>query len=502
MKKALCLILALLMVSANFAACSESGTNTDEKNGIAQTGTDANIPAEEENENSDERLDSGLGDANWDGYSFNIFTHNTITNDWDAEEITGEPINDAMYSRMVTVEDKGNVQIEAIVVSADNRAGQTPLANAVQAGSNDYDLVCLSGYSACNALTAGVLFDMNQVENLDLSRKWWDQYANEEFSFLGHTYMTTGDISIGDNKATFCYYFNKNIAEIYGMPNFYDMVDNFTWTIDNFRQYAEAVDTDLDFDKDGSHENDPDDIYGVYIWDDIMMGIVNASGIKCCEINKSTGEIELCLYSEKLIDAFDRFTAYAYNKDVTCAYQRNGYAADYGQIAFKEGRALFLLQNLGAATVFRDMEDDFGILPLPLYDENQDRYYNSAASWSISLYCIPKNSYGAEGFARTGWVTQYLAYESLYTLTPAYYEQTLQNKVSRDEQSARMLDLIFASRTYDLGWYFEIGGYNEGIMNLLRSYSTDIASMIKKSEKIAKKNLQKYNEKIKAQYGS
>ena len=46
----------------------------------------------------------------------------------------------------------------------------------------------------------------------------------------------------------------------------------------------------------------------------------------------------------------------------------------------------------------REMDDDFGILPLPLYDENQDRYYNSIASWSGAFYCIPRNAYGDDGF--------------------------------------------------------------------------------------------------------
>ena len=64
-----------------------------------------------------------------------------------------------------------------------------------------------------------------------------------------------------------------------------------------------------------------------------------------------------------------------------------------------------------------------------------------------------------------------------------------------------MLDLIFATRTYDFGWYFEVGGYNEGIMNLLRAYSSDVSSMIKKSEKVATKVLKKYNDKIAEQIG-
>ena len=500
MKKTIALLLAALMLAGSLASCSET-TNTEDPAPTPTADADPTaVTEEEETEDPNARIESGLEAADFGGYTFQIYIHNTITNDFEAEEITGEPVNDAEYERMITVQDKGNCEIVPLVIAADNRQGQKALGTSVQAGTNDYDLVCLSGYSSCNALVEGYLTNLFTVKNLDLSKPWWDQYCTEECTFKDAVYQMTGDISIGDNRATFCYFFNKNMAEVYNLPNFYDMVDNYTWTIDNFREFAESVDSNLDYDNDGNHINDKEDIYGIYIWDDIMMGIVNASGIKCCTINEN-GELELTLYSEKFVDAFDKFTAYAYNQDVTCAYQRNGYAADYGVLAFREGRALFFLQNIGAADQFRDMEDDFGILPLPLYDENQERYYNSAASWSVSLYSIPKNAYGEDGFARAGWITEALAYESKYSLTPAYYEQTLQNKVSRDEESARMLDLIFATRTYDFGWYFEIGGYNEGIMNLLRAYSTDVASMVKRNDKMAAKVLKKYNEKIAEQIG-
>lgn len=493
MKRTIALMLVLLMAGSTLLSCSD--TTSDET-----TANDVNTPtadgetAAEETADPNARVDSGLAAADYEGYNFNIFVHNTIYNDWNAEEVTGEPVNDAKYERMTTVSDNVNVTITPIIVTADNRAGHTPLATSVQAGTNDYDLVELSAYSACNALTAGILVNMNKIENLDLSREWWDQYANEDFKFKDAIYMATGDISLADNRATYAIYFNKRIAADYGMPNFYEMVNDMTWTIDNFRAYAEAYGADTD--NDGNHTNDKDDEYGIYIWDDIMMGIINASGIKCCEINDETGVLELTLYSEKFVDAFSKFTQYAYNLDTTCAYQRNGYEADYGELAFKEGRALFFMQSLTSAVAMREMDDDFGILPLPLYDESQERYYNSIASWSGAFYSIPRNSYGDEGFSRAGYITQALAYEGMYTLTPAYYDQTLKGKTSRDEESAAMLDLIFATRTYDFGWYFEIGGYNEGIMNLLRSYSSDVTSMYQKSEKVANKVLDKYNEAI------
>ncbi len=493
MKKIIALMLVLLMAGSSLLSCSDA-TSEETTDAASSAPTADGEVAAEEVADPNARLDSGLEAMDYEGYNFNIFVHNTIYNDWNAEEVTGEPINDAKYERIATVSDNANVNIAHTVVSADNRAGHTPLGNSVQAGTNDYDLVELSAYSACNALTAGLLRDMNAIEHLDLSREWWDQYANDDFKFKDSIYMATGDISLADNNATYCIYFNKRIASDYSMPNFYEMVNNMTWTIDNYRAFAEAYGADTD--NDGNHINDKEDEYGIYIWDDIMMGIVNASGIKCCEINQETGELELVLYSEKFVDAFNKFTLYAYNQDTTCAYQRNGYDADYGAIAFKEGRALFFMVNLGAAVGLREMDDDFGILPLPLYDEQQERYYNSIASWSGAFYSIPRNSYGDEGFSRAGYITQALAYESLYTLTPAYYDQTLKGKTSRDEESSAMLDLIFATRTYDFGWYFEIGGYNEGIMNLLRSYSSDVTSMYQKSSKSATKVLSKYNEKI------
>ena len=338
MKKIIALMLVLLMAGSSLLSCSDA-TSEETTDAASSAPTADGEVAAEEVADPNARLDSGLAGMDYEGYNFNIFVHNTIYNDWNAEEVTGEPINDAKYERIATVSDNANVNIAHTVVSADNRAGHTPLGNSVQAGTNDYDLVELSAYSACNALTAGLLRDMNAIEHLDLSREWWDQYANSDFKFKDSIYMATGDISLADNNATYCIYFNKRIASDYSMPNFYEMVNNMTWTIDNYRAFAEAYGADTD--NDGNHVNDKEDEYGIYIWDDIMMGIVNASGIKCCVINPDTAEIELSLYSEKFVDAFNKFTQYAYNLDTTCAYQRNGYDADWGSIAFKEGRALF-----------------------------------------------------------------------------------------------------------------------------------------------------------------
>ena len=95
---------------------------------------------------------------------------------------------------------------------------------------------------------------------------------------------------------------------------------------------------------------------------------------------------------------------------------------------------------------------------------------------------------------RTAAILEALAAESKYTLKPAFYDISLKGKMIRDEESEEMLDLIFDSKIYDLGWLYQIGGYNEEIMNLFRNRKSDFVSMYEKREAKALKDIDKINE--------
>ena len=135
MKKNLALVLAILLLALPLFSCSNT-TNKEEDEQAPVTTADLSAVAEpEETEDPNARIDSGLAPADYGGYTFNIFIHNTITNDFEAEEITGEPVNDAEYERMVAVQDKANCEIVPLVVAADNRQGQKAVGTSVQAGT-------------------------------------------------------------------------------------------------------------------------------------------------------------------------------------------------------------------------------------------------------------------------------------------------------------------------------------------------------------------------------
>ncbi|MBQ7930538.1 MAG: hypothetical protein IJ334_05930, partial [Clostridia bacterium] len=122
--------------------------------------------------------------------------------------------------------------------------------------------------------------------------------------------------------------------------------------------------------------------------------------------------------------------------------------------------------------------------------ETQTEYYTAMGSWHSVFFCVPN---GQQNVERTGIITEMLACEGKYDLTEAYYEKTLVGKTTRDEESRAMLDIIFSSRVYDLGWYFQVGSYTENVMNLFRNYNNNFASMYKTSSKIAQKSIEKNN---------
>ena len=57
-----------------------------------------------------------------------------------------------------------------------------------------------------------------------------------------------------------------------------------------------------------------------------------------------------------------------------------------------------------------------------------------------------------------------------------------------------MLDLIFANRIYDLGWFYGVGEYHESVMDMLRYKNNNFASMYKSTLRYANRAIQLIND--------
>ena len=95
-----------------------------------------------------------------------------------------------------------------------------------------------------------------------------------------------------------------------------------------------------------------------------------------------------------------------------------------------------------------------GMLPIPKMYADQDRYYHSVSPSKTSALAIPRTVQNVEDL---GLVIEAIAAMSKNIVTPEYYDRTLKLQATRDDDSGRMLDIIFASRVYDLANIYNWG---------------------------------------------
>ena len=79
-------------------------------------------------------------------------------------------------------------------------------------------------------------------------------------------------------------------------------------------------------------------------------------------------------------------------------------------------------------------------------------------------------------------VTSAISEYSMHLVTPAYYDVQLKYRDSRDDESGEMLDLIFDSRTFDLGCAYGWGGIVGQYMLLDRNVASRFESVLTKAE--------------------
>jgi len=489
-EKLLILLLCAIFIGGLLISCQSPD----------ESGNNQNNPVTENSEQSDnqtaeaetEKLIPDLPDINYDGYEFNILVTSDegdlVRNDFYAESLTGEVINDAKYMRNSYVEEKYGVKINNISAGWKVGEGVTRITKSAAAGDFAYDAAMVSVYDACNLVLAGLTLDLNSMPYIDLSQPWWDQKANLDLNIRGGMYFTTGDISQVVNDATYAVLFNKNLVRDYELEDPYTLVKSGTWTYDKIAELGSSVHSDLN----GDGIYNQFDLYGAIVEDDTMMSMVNSIGEKCADIN-SAGIIELTIYNERVVSAFEKYTDWVFDKTVVYAYQRDGLGDENFIRMYENNQALFLLRGMHTITELRAMETDFGILPFPKLDNKQSEYHSAVGSWHSMFLCVPNVQADVE---RSGIILEALAAESRYTLRPAYYDISLKGKHARDEESVDMLDIILSSRIYDFGWYYQFGGYNNEIMNLIRNYNSEFTSMYEKNVSKAQTDIQKVNDKF------
>ena len=482
MKKLISLLLVLLLSMGVFLSCSEKpGEEPDAQNTAAATPDDQ--PAAEEADEEPEVFAANIPDGtNLDGYGFRILVYNEASSVWRdadffAEELSGDVLNDAVYRRKLAVEDGLNVDI---VTCPEDAYCYTPMYNSVQSGDNAYDAGFVGLQDSFSLAEKQMLHDLNKIEDFEIHAPWWDQNCVEQLSVNRRNYQITGDISILYRKSIRVLYYNKALGANYQLESPYRMVDEKTWTVDRLIDLCSAVSEDLD----GNGTYDANDRYGlVYSGDTARIAFI-ASGVSYATKDENDLPV-LTFFTEKTVSVWDKYADLLLNPQISANCSKNPW--EYEKM-FLADQGLFCCMELHHVEGLREMDHDFGILPLPMFDEAQDDYHVMVNFGPAAACLIPVTNTELQ---RTAWVLDALGAEGKNTLTPAYYESYLKGKTTRDEESRASLEIIFNSVLYDVGACFDWGDITHLPRELLDSDSRDIASAYQKKEKIVLKAMER-----------
>ena len=428
--------------------------------------------------------------ADFGGAEYNVLSAGNVTyEDFTAEDDSANPLSVAQYKRKALVENNYNVTIVEDVktaYSSGNGPGFKALYNSVSSGTAEYDVGLIAGYDVSVLGYCGCLFDMNAVPGIDLTADWWDQKANESLTIHDMVFFTSGNFSFANNDAAYVIMFNKKLLEDYNLDNPYDMVYNNQWTLENFGKLCKTVTEDTN--NDGiMNENDR---YGLLVWVDSLLGMVNASGQRCCVVDEND-QIVLSLYNETTLDAVDRFLAIALDKQYALQYQSIHNSTEFEEQLWSGEHGLFWTTHMGNVPRFREMESDFGLLPYPKLTETQENYYSTVTPFNSQFVCIPLVQ---ENVALTGTITEALAYYGKKDVLPVYYDVNLKGMVSRDSESSEMLDIIFDNLVYDIGFLYQIGPYNKNFNYMVSGSVSNFPSIYESLKPVAESQLKSINE--------
>jgi len=516
MKKYLCLILALVMVTTAFVACGGDNNDVKDNSSSAAPSTDdTSVVSKDEGEKTvyhemlPDATDMGGREFNilqrWFGYGKESidFQGEVI---WDESDESGTMSNINLAKRQVLDAVQNDYNCTIIGEMSTDTAGniRTFIQEDILSGAPTIDFCFETYYYYHSFIGNGYLADL-QTLGIDFSKPWWDQNGVKDLSVCNKLYYALGDINTYDNDGTVVMLFNKDLYEQkFGDGSYqeiYDLAANGEWTFDVLEEKVKGFGAE----NTGDNVRDEFDVYGLSTeLANLYMHVV-AAGEKA--VGKDVNDdITFTLESERVFDSVTDAVDLYMNANDVLVTDLPQYLEKYGGTgdrfyepvcnAFKEGRSLFFMCALIHLPYFRDMEQDFGILPVPKYDNTQDRYYHTMGVHTASVVFVPATtlSVGEKG-KQIGTILDALGAYSKDYLTPEYYDKQLKRGDASDPDSAEMLDIIFESRTFDLGAVF--GQALGDPTNLCTKLDKNIQSRVQSNKDVIEISIEEVMEKLK-----
>jgi len=432
-------ILALCLLASAAAACSGGNDNTaDTADSAVSDISGEEITAETE------AVPDIPEDVDFDGAEFKSLLPewSLYTTYYFTDEENGDTVNDTIYERSRVVEEQLNIDIgytcEGMIYDTRDH-----FANLMLAGEDVYDLYFThNSTSLASYVNERYVQDWNTIPYIDMDKPYWSQSSRQSMEFEGILPLVSSSLIIPDINSLF---YNKTMHENYSLESVEAIIDSGLWTWDKLAEMSHKVVADLNGDG-VMNDQDQYGYLGEFGW---QFGSITTSCGHFLIKKDSDGVPQLNLDTERMAGIVDKM--YSFLKESGSAFTwKYSIATDPNAggkppVSFDSGRGLFYMVPLSLAGYFRTTEVDFGIIPLPKYDEAQEDYLS--LNWG-GFIAVPVTALDTD---MIGMTVELLSYYNEKLVMPVFYDVLLGQKIARDEESIRMLDIIFDNAVYDLG---------------------------------------------------
>lgn len=441
MKKKLALLLAILMLATTvLVACGpDNGGKTNDGGN-----TDIGSTGDGDHYNS-------LAKEDLDGATVKFLAHNA--SEYQITELGTGSMNDVVYKRNQKVMRDFNFKMEFCSDKTDLRL----LTDASEIGAVDVFYANVS--EAFPENNSPITLNLCNISTIDLSDPWWNQNVTGEYKVGDMAFIGIGDVDYGTLNNQRVIYFNKENADVHNIEyDFYGEVLAGTWTWDDFGKLAKSV----TYESSGDNFMDENDNWGVVMeGSNRFYDCVMSTGVRSTTRDEN-GDVLVNINNEEFVESCSyvwKFINYDQEMVFFRNYKKGGELitqSDCGRTItqlFSTDRNLFLLATVldCAGSDMRNMESEYGILPLPKYNDLQERYYSPTGhggqTQGTSVALITADA------ELTGTVITALYAASGATVIPQYYENALLAKGLRgDENNRVMLELITETSCADIGY--------------------------------------------------
>lgn len=395
-------------------------------------------------------------------------------------------INQAVYRRNDQLVQKYNIKMVGVEVN-DNKY-YTSAQNDAMAGDCEYDAYLAPTRYAMRLANEGLLQDLQSVKQLQLDQDYYVQYLLSDTSIAGKNYFASGAFSISTYHAVGAMYFNKDMITDYSLENPYELVRSGKWTWEKMMEMGRVVTKDLD---NNGVMNTGADIYGLSCFSWFYSPLFYSTGRTFVEKDDSDIPV-LTLYQQDVVDIVSQISALINDTTVSWYDQSATAQVQYPAFdVFTAGRSLFVSDPLYCVVSKLSPSDiNYGILPIPKYNEQQDEYYSATHDAHSTSICIPLNS---KDLDMAGHIIEDMTRISKKVLLPEFYEKLIMIRNSRDVDSLDMLEIIFKNLRMDLGILLNSSGLtiDASIRNLVKNNSTAISSTFEANRAIYQSALDK-----------